>query len=321
MLGLCAAEAARHDRGPGGRAMPESSKTRAMMGRRGNVPENCGSLKDTFLIRRHIIGARFDDAIDQPAWIAVRADPKGQEPLNVEDFRNTLFRCLVHPPSPTPILALAPSAAPRSTPPHHARGGSEPALRKPGGMLNRPIPILSAGPALKTSGQSPIMRIENDVKARLRTCSSAQAVRRLNSRNEVDIARSFRFYTRAGRKVFADAAHMDVTGTMAMARVWDATAQSPRFINTISDHPPSSLRAMRGAHAFFRSARPPRSRETGAVRKRAQVAFSDHDGAKAIRKKFLETVKSVRDVKQRRRDGWQRRDRRMTEALILAART
>ena len=65
------------------------------------------------------------------------------------------------------------------------------------------------------------MRIENDVKLDFKDVLIRPKRSTLNSRNEVDIARSFRFYhTGSEWKGFPlIAANMDVTGTMAMARV------------------------------------------------------------------------------------------------------
>src|SRR5271163_3467051 len=64
------------------------------------------------------------------------------------------------------------------------------------------------------------MRIENDVKLDFKDVLIRPKRSTLNSRNEVDIARSFRFYhTSSEWKGFPlIAANMDVTGTMAMAR-------------------------------------------------------------------------------------------------------
>ena len=64
------------------------------------------------------------------------------------------------------------------------------------------------------------MRIENDVKLDFKDVLIRPKRSTLNSRNEVDVARTFRFlHTGADWTGFPlIAANMDVTGTLAMAR-------------------------------------------------------------------------------------------------------
>ena len=143
------------------------------------------------------------------------------------------------------------------------------------------------------------MRIENDVKLDFKDVLIRPKRSTLNSRNEVDIARSFRFYhTGPEWKGFPlIAANMDVTGTMAMARVLGRhgalTALHKHYpVNQLAEFFASDA----GEHAFFSLGTTSADLEKlAAVRKRAQVRFLCLDVANGYSEKFLETVKRVRD--------------------------
>ena len=143
------------------------------------------------------------------------------------------------------------------------------------------------------------MRIENDVKLDFKDVLIRPKRSTLNSRNEVDIARSFRFYhTGPEWKGFPlIAANMDVTGTMAMARVLGhhgaLTALHKHYpVNQLAEFFASDA----GEHAFFSLGTTSADLEKlAAVRKRAQVRFLCLDVANGYSEKFLEIVKRVRD--------------------------
>ena len=143
------------------------------------------------------------------------------------------------------------------------------------------------------------MRIENDVKLDFKDVLIRPKRSTLNSRNEVDIARSFRFYhTGPEWKGFPlIAANMDVTGTMAMARVLGRhgalTALHKHYpVNQLAEFFASDA----GEHAFFSLGTTSADLEKlAAVRKRAQVRFLCLDVANGYSEKFLEIVKRVRD--------------------------
>ena len=143
------------------------------------------------------------------------------------------------------------------------------------------------------------MRIETDVKLDFKDVLIRPKRSTLNSRNEVDIARSFRFYhTSSEWKGFPlIAANMDVTGTMAMARV---LARHGAFTALHKHYPEGQLAEFfaseAGAHAFFSLGTTAADLEKlAAVRKRALVRFLCLDVANGYSEKFLETVKRVRD--------------------------
>ena len=167
------------------------------------------------------------------------------------------------------------------------------------------------------------MRIENDVKLDFKDVLIRPKRSTLNSRNEVDIARSFRFYhTGPEWKGFPlIAANMDVTGTMAMARVLGRhgalTALHKHYpVNQLAEFFASDA----GEHAFFSLGTTSADLEKlAAVRKRAQVRFLCLDVANGYSEKFLETVKRVRDENPEavvKAGNVVTGD--MTEALILA---
>src|SRR5277367_4341898 len=98
------------------------------------------------------------------------------------------------------------------------------------------------------------MRIETDVKLDFKDVLIRPKRSTLNSRNEVDIARSFRFYhTGSEWKGFPlIAANMDVTGTMAMAR---ALGRHGAMTALHKHYPEGALAEFfagpDGAHAFY----------------------------------------------------------------------
>src|SRR5271169_513995 len=98
------------------------------------------------------------------------------------------------------------------------------------------------------------MRIENDVKLDFKDVLIRPKRSTLNSRNEVDVERTFRFYhTGSEWKGFPlIAANMDVTGTMAMAR---ALGQHGALTALHKHYPVGALAEFfshdDGAHAFY----------------------------------------------------------------------
>ena len=130
------------------------------------------------------------------------------------------------------------------------------------------------------------MRIETDVKLDFKDVLIRPKRSTLNSRNEVDIARSFRFYhTGSEWKGFPlIAANMDVTGTMAMAR---ALGRHDAFTALHKHYPESALAEFfageAGARAFYSLGTTAADLEKlAAVRRRAKVRFSVSTSPTAI---------------------------------------
>jgi GMP reductase len=143
------------------------------------------------------------------------------------------------------------------------------------------------------------MRIENDVKLDFKDVLIRPKRSTLNSRNEVDINRAFRFlHTGTEWKCFPlIAANMDVTGTLAMARALGRH----RALTALHKHYPEGelaefFASEDGAHAFYSLG----TTETdlvklAAVRDRASLRFLCIDVANGYSEKFLDTIKRVRD--------------------------
>jgi len=167
------------------------------------------------------------------------------------------------------------------------------------------------------------MRIETDVKLDFKDVLIRPKRSTLNSRNEVDIHRSFRFYHTASEwKGFPlIAANMDVTGTMAMARVLGRHGA----LTALHKHYPESALAEffagdDGAHAFYSLGVTSADLEKLAVvAKRAPLKYLCIDVANGYSERFLDVVKRVRDEHPRSvimAGNVVTGD--MTEALILA---
>ncbi len=143
------------------------------------------------------------------------------------------------------------------------------------------------------------MRIENDVKLDFKDVLFRPKRSTLNSRNEVDIQREFRFYhTGAEWKGFPlIAANMDVTGTLAMAK----SLGRHGALTALHKHYPEDVlveffAGEAGAHAFYSLGTTAADLEKlAAVAKRAPVRFLCIDVANGYSEKFLDTVKRVRD--------------------------
>ncbi len=143
------------------------------------------------------------------------------------------------------------------------------------------------------------MRIETDPKLDFKDVLIRPKRSTLNSRNEVDIQRSFRFYhTGAEWKGFPlIAANMDVTGTLAMAR---ALGRHGALTALHKHYPENELVDFfcgdDGAHAFYSLGTTAADLEKlAAVKIRATVTKICLDVANGYSEKFLEIVKRVRD--------------------------
>jgi GMP reductase len=143
------------------------------------------------------------------------------------------------------------------------------------------------------------MRIETDVKLDFKDVLIRPKRSTLNSRNEVDIHRSFRFYHTASEwKGFPlIAANMDVTGTLAMAR---ALGRHGAMTALHKHYPEGALAEFfaseDGAHAFYSLGVTATDLEKlAAVKKRAAIRYLCLDVANGYSEKFLDTVKRVRD--------------------------
>ena len=143
------------------------------------------------------------------------------------------------------------------------------------------------------------MRIENDVKLDFKDVLIRPKRSTLNSRNAVDITRSYRFYHTASEwKGFPlIAANMDVTGTIPMAR---ALGRHGALTALHKHYPESALieffSSGEGEHAFYSLGTTSADLEKlAAVRKRAPVRFVCLDVANGYSEKFLDTVKRVRE--------------------------
>jgi len=167
------------------------------------------------------------------------------------------------------------------------------------------------------------MRIETDPKLDFKDVLIRPKRSTLNSRNEVDINREFRFYhTGAQWKGFPlIAANMDVTGTLAMAT---ALGRHGALTALHKHYPEDALveffSSEAGAHAFYSlGVTATDLAKLAAVKKRAKIQKICIDVANGYSEKFLAVVRRVRE---------QNRDAiimagnvvtgDMTEALILA---
>ena len=143
------------------------------------------------------------------------------------------------------------------------------------------------------------MRIENDVKLDFKDVLIRPKRSTLNSRNEVDVHRTFRFiHTGAEWKGFPlIAANMDVTGTLAMAR---ALGRHSALTALHKHYPLEALveffASDDGAHAFYSIGTTESDfAKLDKVKKRAPVKHLCLDVANGYSEKFLDTVKRARD--------------------------
>ena len=143
------------------------------------------------------------------------------------------------------------------------------------------------------------MRIETDVKLDFKDVLIRPKRSTLNSRNEVDIHRAFRFYHTASEwKGFPlIAANMDVTGTLAMAR---ALGKHGALTALHKHYPEGALAEFfaseDGAHAFYSLGITSSDLEKlAAVAKRAPIRNLCIDVANGYSERFLDIVKRVRD--------------------------
>jgi GMP reductase len=143
------------------------------------------------------------------------------------------------------------------------------------------------------------MRIETDVKLDFKDVLIRPKRSTLNSRNEVDIRRSFRFYHTGtewnGFPLIA--ANMDVTGTMAMAR---ALGRHGALTALHKHYPESALAEFfageDGAHAFYSLGVTAADLEKlSAVARRAPLPHLCIDVANGYSERFLDVIKRVRD--------------------------
>ena len=167
------------------------------------------------------------------------------------------------------------------------------------------------------------MRIETDPKLDFKDVLIRPKRSTLNSRNEVDVRRSFRFYhTGSEWKGFPlIAANMDVTGTLGMAK---ALGQHGALTALHKHYPAGALAEFfaseDGAHAFYSLGITAHDLEKlEHVKQRAPVGKICLDVANGYSEKFLDTVKQVREAN---RDAVIMAGNvvtgDMTEALILA---
>jgi len=144
------------------------------------------------------------------------------------------------------------------------------------------------------------MRIENDVKLDFKDVLIRPKRSTLNSRNHVDINRTFRFYhTGTEWKGFPlIAANMDVTGTLAMA---SALGKLGAMTALHKHYPEGQLAEFfaseAGGHAFYSLGVTDADLEKLAkVAARAPLRFLCLDVANGYSEKFLDTVKRVREA-------------------------
>jgi GMP reductase len=143
------------------------------------------------------------------------------------------------------------------------------------------------------------MRIENDVKLDFKDVLIRPKRSTLNSRNEVDVHRTFRFlHTGAEWKGFPlISANMDVTGTLAMARALGRHAA----LTALHKHYPVDALAEffagpDGEHAFYSIGTTEADlAKLAKVKQRAPVRMLCLDVANGYSEKFLDTVKRARD--------------------------
>jgi GMP reductase len=143
------------------------------------------------------------------------------------------------------------------------------------------------------------MRIESDIKLDFKDVLIRPKRSTLNSRNDVDVHRTFRFlHTGTEWTGFPlIAANMDVTGTMAMAH---ALGRSGALTALHKHYPEKALAEFftgdDGAHAFYSIGTTEADfAKLGKVKKRAPIKRLCLDVANGYAEKFLETVKRARD--------------------------
>ena len=143
------------------------------------------------------------------------------------------------------------------------------------------------------------MRIETDVKLDFKDVLIRPKRSTLNSRNEVDIHRGFRFYHTASEwKGFPlIAANMDVTGTMAMARALGRHGALTALHKHYAEGALAEFFAGEdGSHAFYSlGVTQPDLEKLAAVRARAPLRNLCIDVANGYSERFLDVVKRVRD--------------------------
>jgi GMP reductase len=143
------------------------------------------------------------------------------------------------------------------------------------------------------------MRIENDIKLDFKDVLIRPKRSTLNSRNSVNVHRTFRFlHTGTEWTGFPlIAANMDVTGTMAMA----AALGRHGALTALHKHYPEAKLAeffasQDGAHAFYSIGTTDADlAKLAKVRNRTPVRLLCLDVANGYAEKFLETVKRARD--------------------------
>jgi len=143
------------------------------------------------------------------------------------------------------------------------------------------------------------MRIESDVKLDFKDVLIRPKRSTLNSRNDVDVNRTFRFlHTGSEWNGFPlIAANMDVTGTLAMARALGKRGA----LTALHKHYPEDELAKffageDGVHAFYSlGAVAADLAKLAAVRKRAKPRMVCIDVANGYFERFLDVVKEVRD--------------------------
>ncbi len=143
------------------------------------------------------------------------------------------------------------------------------------------------------------MRIETDVKLDFKDVLIRPKRSTLNSRNEVDIHRAFRFYhTSLEWKGFPIiAANMDVTGTMAMAKALGRFGAMTALHKHYAEGKLAEFFAGDdGGHAFYSLGVTATDLDKlAAVAKRAPPRYICLDVANGYSERFLDTVKRVRD--------------------------
>jgi len=145
----------------------------------------------------------------------------------------------------------------------------------------------------------PLMRIENEIKLDFKDVLIRPKRSTLNSRNQVDVNRTFRFlHTGSEWTGFPlIAANMDVTGTMAMAQ---ALGRHGALTALHKHYPEAKLAEFfagpDGAHAFYSIGTTDADlAKLAKVRKKVPVRLLCLDVANGYAEKFLDTVKRARD--------------------------
>jgi GMP reductase len=143
------------------------------------------------------------------------------------------------------------------------------------------------------------MRIESDIKLDFKDVLIRPKRSTLNSRNEVDVYRTFRFFHTGtewtGFPLIA--ANMDVTGTLAMAR---ALGRSGAMTALHKHYPEKALgeffASEDGAHAFYSIGTTEADfAKLAKVKKLAAIKHLCLDVANGYAEKFLDTLKRARD--------------------------